>query len=109
MALCQARQEGGGSILQPLEDLASVKPGINAKAGEKDGHSGHLSLSGWARRHLQSETGLSWAADPRLGPRGRPEAAQTRVARGGYAPELAPPLHSLAVLSRLSIEVRGRA
>ena len=48
LALCQVRQEGGGSILQPLEDLVSAKLGITAKGRERDGHPGHLSLSGWA-------------------------------------------------------------
>ena len=37
LALCQARQQGGGSILQPLEDLVSAKLGINAKGGEREG------------------------------------------------------------------------
>lgn len=48
LALCQSRQQGGGSIFQPLEDPVSAKLGINAKGGERDGHPGHLSLSGWA-------------------------------------------------------------
>lgn len=75
LALCQARQEGGGGILQPGGLPYSAKLGINAKGGERDGHPDHLSLSGWAWRHPQSEEGSPCAVHPRIGPRGEAWAA----------------------------------
>lgn len=44
---------------------------------EGDGHPGHLSLRGWARRHLLSEEGPSRAGAPRPGPCGRGQASGT--------------------------------
>lgn len=96
LALGQARQEGGGGggILRPPEDLASANLGVGAKGGEGDGHPGHLSLRGLARRHLGSEEGPSCTATLWPGPRGeaRPRAARPRVARRGGTPRWLPPL-----------------
>lgn len=80
LALGQARQEGGGGILRPLEDPAPANLGVSAKGGEGDEHPGHLSLRGLARRHLRSEEGPSCIATLWPGPRGAARPGQPQPA-----------------------------
>lgn len=105
LALCQALQEGGGSILRLLQDPALARLRVSARGGEGDWHPGHLSLRRWARRHLQCEEGPSCAAAPQAGPRAeaRPRAPWSSPAPRG-PPRLRAPLAPSTFSARDSVD-----